>query len=206
MEKRLFRRLAALAPLASAGLATALSLVAGSAFAQPNLVPQLTYPMNASVGVQNTGDTAAGPSHLTINCTKFGKAVGGCPEAPGMAAYVDPAFPNRVVIDVPALQPGQSFNHNLAFWGAMPWTPGTYVFDAVADAGNEVAESNEANNAVQSSYTQLAGLGVAPKPPLPLAARPARPERPTLTSSTIFLPKRQQPAEPTRLPHRLLAK
>ena len=111
--------------LATATLAAALAGAAGQAAAQPNLSPLLNAPMNASVGVQNTGTTAAGPSHLTINCTKFGKADGGCPDAPGMGAYVDPAFPNRVVIDVPALEPGENFNHDLSFWAAIPWTPGT---------------------------------------------------------------------------------
>jgi hypothetical protein len=163
--------------LAAATFAATLSAAAGQAAAQPNLSPVLNAPMNASVGVQNTGTTASGPSHLTINCTKFGQADGGCPDAPGMGAYVDPAFPNRVVIDVPALEPGESYNHNLSFWASIPWTPGTYVFDAVADAGNDVAESNEANNESQSSYTQLPAVGVAPQAPLPLTAGtvPARP-------------------------------
>jgi hypothetical protein len=157
----------------TAGISAALVLAAGTAAAQPNLVPVLNNPMNASVGVQNTGKTAAGPSHLTINCTRFGQADGGCPDMPGLAAYADPAYPNRVVIEVPALEPGASFNHNLAFWAAIPWTPGTYVFDARADAGNAVAESNEANNTTQSSYTEQPGAGVAPPQPLPLATKPA---------------------------------
>jgi hypothetical protein len=202
------RRLAGTAGL-SAALSTALALAAGTAAAQPNLVPLLSNPMNASVGVQNTGDSAAGPSHLTINCTEFGQADGGCPDTPGLAAYADPAYPNRAVIAVPALEPGESFNHDLAFWAAIPWTPGTYVFDAVADAGNAVAESNEANNTTQSSYTEQADAGVAPPQPLPLAARPLPPKPlpPKLSSSNIFMPKPartatvrpQQPAAPQRL-------
>src|SRR3546814_12048950 len=100
--------------------------------------------MSASVGVQNTGASAAGPSQLTINCTSFGQPNGGCPDAPGLAAYADPAYPNRVVVEVPALPPGQSFNHNLAFWPATPWPPGTSVFDARADAGNAAAERRRA--------------------------------------------------------------
>lgn len=159
--------------LAGLSLAAAAGLAAGTAAAQPNLVPVLNNPMNASVGVQNTGASAAGPSQLTINCTRFGQADGGCPDAPGLAAYADPAYPNRVVVEVPALQPGQSFNHNLAFWAATPWTPGTYVFDARADAGDAVAESNEANSSTQSSYTEQPAAGVAPPQPLPLASRPA---------------------------------
>ena len=153
--------------VAAAALAAGLALPA-SASAQPDLVPQLNFPMNASVGVQNQGTTASGPSHLIINCTAFGQADGGCPDAPGMAAYVDPAFPNRAVIDVPALEPSESFNHDLTFWDSIPWVPGTFVFDAEVDPGNEVAESNEANNTTQSSYTELPAVGVAPPAPLPL--------------------------------------
>jgi len=162
----------ALRPWAAAALtAIALSTTAVSqAAAQPDLVPLLSNPMTASVGVRNNGDSPAGASHLTINCTRFGKADGGCPDIPGLAAYVDPAFPNRVVIDIPELAPNETYNHDLAFWAAIPWIPGTYIFDAVADAGNEVAESNEANNTTQSSYTQQPMVGVAPPPPLPLTA------------------------------------
>jgi len=201
MKRPLFRHLAA--TVLGAGFA----LAAGAAAAQPNLVPVLGNPMNASVGVQNLGTTAAGPSHLTINCTRFGKADGGCPDTPGLAAYADPAYPNRAVIEVPALEPGESFNHDLAFWAAIPWTAGIYVFDAVADAGNAVAESNEADNTSQSSYTQLPAVGVAPQAPLPLTAQPVRPQPPKLSSSNIFMPKPartatmqpRQPAAPQRL-------
>ncbi|GAB4362658.1 MAG: hypothetical protein Kow00114_18110 [Kiloniellaceae bacterium] len=192
--------------LAVAGLsAAALALLApaGPAAAQPDIVPLLNNPMNASVGVQNLGVSAAGPSQLTINCTRFGKADGGCPDAPGMAAYVDPAFQNRVVIDVPALAPGESFSHDLAFWNAIAWPAGTYIFDAEADAGSAVGETAEANNATQSSLTQQPGIAVAPRAPLPLAARPAPAlePRPKLTSGNIFQLKQQRsvPA-PTRQP------
>lgn len=186
---------------ACATLGLALALAAGSAAAQPNLVPVLSSPMGAGVGVQNTGDSAAGPSHLTINCTKMGKADGGCPETPGLAAYADPAYPNRVVIEVPALEPGESFNHDLAFWGDISWTPGTYLFAARADAGNAVAESNERNNSAQSSYTVLPLAAVAPPQPLPLAARPAPagPVNPKLSSTNIFQMKQERPQ---RLPRR----
>ena len=195
--------------LAGLSLAAAAGFAAGTAAGQPNLVPLLNNPMSASVGVQNTGDSAAGPSHLTINCTEFGQVDGGCPETPGLAAYADPAYPNRVVVEVPALAPGESFDHDLAFWAAIPWTPGTYVFDAVADAGNAIAESNEGNNMTQSSYTEQPDAGVAPPQPLPLAARPVptKPLPPKLSSSTIFLQKQgrsatmqpQQPTAPQRL-------
>lgn len=183
----------------AAGLGAALALLSSAvpAAAQPDLVPLLNTPMNASVGMQNIGTSDAGPSHLTINCNEFGQADGGCPDAPGMGAYVDPAFPNRLVIDVPALAPNESFSHDLGFWNAIPWTPGTYVFDAQADAGQDIAESNEANNATQSSHTQQAAVGVAPPPPLPLATRPAPAK---LDSATIFQLRKQRTAERPQRP------
>lgn len=166
--------------LASVSLAAASLSVAGIAQAidQPDLIPQLSNPMNASVSVINNGTAVAPPSHLTLHCTKFGMVDGGCATAPGMAAYVDPAYPNRVVIDVPILAPGEVFNHDLAFWDDIVWPAGTYVFSLIADAGSEVTESNEANNGVQSGHTQEALVGVAPPPPLPLQANPgAKPSR-----------------------------
>lgn len=206
MHSPLFRHCAATA--LSAGIA----LAAGAAAAQPDLVPQLNNPMNATVSVQNTGTSASGPSHLIINCTKFGQVDGGCPDAPGMGAYVDPAYPNRVVIDVPALAPNQFFNHDVTFWDSIPWVPGTFVFDAEVDPGNDVAESNEANNTTQSSYTQQPGSVVSPPDPLPLTAKPApaKPVQPgagRLDSTTIFQLKKTRPnAAPPSGPQRLSPK
>ncbi|MGD1877996.1 MAG: CARDB domain-containing protein [Kiloniellaceae bacterium] len=203
-------------PMATAGPTTALSIAvsialsiaggAGQAAAQPDLVAQLNNPMNASVGVQNIGDSDAGPSHLTLNCTRFGQADGGCPDIPGLAAYMNPAFPNRVVVNVPALAAGQSFNHNLAFWNAIAWPAGTFIFDAEIDPGNAIAEANEANNATQSSHTQQPGVGVAPKPPLPLkaAGAPAQPRpKPALRPMLKAPALKVRPTEPTQ-PQRLL--
>jgi len=192
MRKRQF-----LGILASAGL-TAAALASGQAAAQPDLVPQLNNPMNATVGVRNLGTSASGPSHLTINCTAFGEVDGGCPDAPGMGAYVDPAYPNRVVIDVPALEAGDIFEHDVTFWNSIPWVPGTFVFEAEVDPGNDVAESNEANNTTQSSYTQQPGSVVSPPDPLPLTAKPApaRPVEPRsgrLDSTNIFQLKKNRP-------------
>ncbi len=180
-------------------------ITAGQAEAQPDLVPILSNPMSASVGVRNQGDTAAGPSHLTINCTKFGKLDGGCPDIPGLAAYADPAFPNKVVIEVPALEPNEIFNHDLAFWDDIDWPVGTYVFEAEADAGGVIAESNEANNDLQSSYTQLPKPGIAQPDPLHLKAKPAA--KPVRPKAKLALPQQRrqakqmiliQPAEPKR--------
>jgi len=192
-----------LRPLAAAGLAAIAltSTAASQAAAQPDLVPMLSVPMNAGVGVQNIGNSAAGPSHLTLNCTKSGQSEGGCANTPGMAAYENPAYPDRVVIDVPALAPGEIFTHDLAFWNDINWPAGTYLFDLVADAGAVVAESGEANNSTQSSHTQLPMVGVAPPAPLPLTATlPGGAPRPKLVLRTKAKLIAPLPAAPRTAP------
>src|SRR3546814_20527965 len=67
---------------AGLSLAAAAGLAAGTAAAQPHLVPVLNNPMLASVGVQNTRASPAGPSHLNINHTCLGKPHGRCLDAP----------------------------------------------------------------------------------------------------------------------------
>src|SRR5688572_7840907 len=67
-------------------------------------------------------------------------------EAPGMAAYENAAYPNRLVIPVPGLAAGKVFSHALPFWKGLDWQPGNYNFVLEADAGKTVAETNEGNN------------------------------------------------------------
>lgn len=159
--------------LASASLAAVLTVTgAGQAAAQADLVPIATAPMSASVGVQNLGDSPAPASHLIINCSKVGQpGGGGCPDAPDLGVYENPAYPQHATIDVPELAPGEIFNHDLTVWDDMVWPAGTYVFAITADAGNVIAESNEANNTTQTNYTELPSVGVAEQPPLPLQAK-----------------------------------
>jgi hypothetical protein len=125
----------------------------GQTSGQPDLIPVLTDPMSGQVEVRNIGTAAAAPSKLAIQCQKLGHVGGGggCPEAPGMAAYEDAALPDHAVINIPALPPGASHVHHLAFWPALVFTTGTYQFKAVADATHAVAESNEANNTTVGS-------------------------------------------------------
>jgi hypothetical protein len=100
------------------------------------------------VSIRNTGTTASAPSIATVVCHLPGQR-GGCgPDLPDrvMAAYEDPAYPNAVVVQIPAIQPGHVYSHNLTFWNLIDWATGAYQFDFVADAGSTSNESNEANN------------------------------------------------------------
>lgn len=101
------------------------------------------------VSIRNTGTTISAPSIATVVCHLPGQG-GGCgPDLPDrvMAAYEDPAYPNAVVVQIPAIQPGHVYSHTLTFWTLIDWNTGAYQFDFVADASATNNESNEANNA-----------------------------------------------------------
>ncbi|WP_167755723.1 CARDB domain-containing protein [Vitreimonas flagellata] len=99
------------------------------------------------VAVRNIGTTASAPSIITVNCHVPGQE-GGCVDVPErlLAGYANPAYPNRLVVQVPAIQPGRVYNHTLSFWDNIVWPAGAYQFDFVADAGATNNESHEANN------------------------------------------------------------
>jgi len=130
--------------------ATLISIVGAAntaSAAAADLVPIPSRLAFGVVSVRNAGDAAAGPSVVTINCHKAGET-GGCAEIPRRfaARYASPAYPNKLVVHVPALAPGHVYSHTLPFWAGLVWASGTYDFDFVVDAGAAVAESNEANN------------------------------------------------------------
>jgi hypothetical protein len=114
----------------------------------PDLAPIPTRLQYGVVSVRNMGPAISAPSVVTIECNKTGRQ-GGCPEPPRQyrGQYSNPAFPNRLAVSVPALQPGHVYNHALPFWAGLAWPTGAYEFDFVADAGASNAESNEGNNA-----------------------------------------------------------
>ena len=126
----------------------------------PDLISILPNPMSGVVIERNIGKCPAGPNKLTIVCRKEGLtatgAGGGCAQLPptaGPEPFHDPAFPNALTINVPALAPGATYSFTIPFWGALHWNPGTYLFVAKADAANVVAESNEGNNVSNSTLT-----------------------------------------------------
>ena len=114
-----------------------------------DLVPRLTHPMSGKIVVRNIGNAPAGKTKLTLSCDKL-PGNGHCPPGNTIPSYEDPAFPNRVVVQVPALAPGASYTHTLSFWSQLQWPPGRYKFVATADASGAEAERNEANNVVSS--------------------------------------------------------
>lgn len=122
---------------------------------KPDLVPLLHKPMNGLVRVKNQGAGAAGPSLLTLDCRKRGHrgGGGGCPDAPGLSRYSHPAYPDKVVIKIPALPAGKVYEHKLVFWNDLVWTSGIYGFVAIADVANTVDEApgGETNNTTGST-------------------------------------------------------
>lgn len=116
-----------------------------TAFADPNLVPDFNA-TNGAIKVANVGADPAGASWVTVNCQAQGG--GSCPDpTPAQAApYENPPFFNKVSVKVPALGAGQPFMHPIAFFNALNFAPGTYVFTVCVDAGAHVVETNERDN------------------------------------------------------------
>lgn len=101
------------------------------------------------VSVRNTGTSASVASVITVNCHRPAQT-GGCVDIPPayIAQYTNAAYPNRLVVNVPVIQPGHVYNHNLPFWEEMDWPSGQeFIFEFAADAGATNNETNEANNA-----------------------------------------------------------
>ena len=142
-----------------------LAAISGAAFAGVDLVPDAAnLATMGQAAVTNMGDQASEPSQLIITCQKISGGMGGCAEDPGMAAYEDSAYPNAAVINVPALQPGENFTHDLPFWGGLVWGAGTYQLTLTADAGGVIPEDDETNNVATADKQQAAKPGVAPVP------------------------------------------
>jgi hypothetical protein len=100
------------------------------------------------VSIRNTGTATSAPSIATVVCHLPGQR-GGCgPDLPDdvMEDYEDAAYPNAVVVQIPAIQPGHVYSHNLTFWDEIDWATGAYQFDFVADASGTNNETSEANN------------------------------------------------------------
>jgi hypothetical protein len=117
---------------------------------KPDLIPILHSPMDQEIRIKNVGSGPARPSKLTLDCVKLGAAsqMYSCPNLPVSAApiYFDEAFPDNATVKVPALAPGETFAHKLAFWDVSSWPMGQYKFTVTADAAHELKESNVDNN------------------------------------------------------------
>ena len=175
---------------------TTVFFLSAPAFAAIDLVPDVAQLSSGTIRVVNNGKDAAPASQLTIVCQKQGG--GSCPEAPGMAAYENPAYPNAATVDVPVLAPGADHSHALSFWGDLTWTPGTYNLTVSIDVGNAAAESNEGNNGAVAQKVVLPASvsggtgkigGFAAKPPpqkiAPLVAKDLVAGLPDLMGTTL---------------------
>lgn len=123
----------------------------------PDLVPVVPKKMGGTWKVKNIGNCPAPASKLTVDCRKEGHTGGGggCTDVPPPCAgqNVDPALPDKFVVAVKALDPGETFTYTFSCWRQMQWPPGTYKFSFMADAPLAVTESNERNNTATSSLT-----------------------------------------------------
>lgn len=115
---------------------------------RPDLIPIPSRITSGVVSVQNAGTAPSAPTTVTVNCHRRGQT-GGCPEIPARyaAGYTNAAFPNRLTVEIPSIEPGHTYNHNLTFWSVAPPMPsGTFIYEFVADASSLNNESNETNN------------------------------------------------------------
>ncbi len=122
-----------------------------SAVAAPDLAPTASLLARGVVSVRNSGDTAAGPTIVTITCHRPGATAAERITIPRnyRSTYTNSAYPDRIVVNVPPLAPGAVYAHTLPFWATMMWPPRrTFHFDIRVDASGVVAEGNagEANN------------------------------------------------------------
>lgn len=113
----------------------------------PDLQPIPSRIEHGVVSVRNAGSAASVASIATVNCHLSGQE-GGCPEIPAaaLAVYTNALYPNRVVVNIPAIPAGHVHSHNLTFWDDIDWPSGSYVFEFVVDASSANAETNEGNN------------------------------------------------------------
>ncbi|MBI1209997.1 MAG: hypothetical protein GC190_00920 [Alphaproteobacteria bacterium] len=113
----------------------------------PDLRPIPSRALMGTVSIKNYGPGPAAASVATLVCQKVGVTNGGqCPDPGRVPEFEDPAYPNAVVVHVPALAPGHVYSLKLPFWDGLAWTSGSYQLTLRADAGGTVAETNEGNN------------------------------------------------------------
>jgi hypothetical protein len=139
------------------GLAAGLGL-GGAALAEPDLTVSFGA-TSGTVRVKNIGDTDAGQAVVVIQCAGLNGA--SCPDpAPAdVAPYLDAAYPNMVVVDIPALAPGKQHNHVISFFGDLDFEPGKYSFAVCALAAGSWDESNFKNNCLKVQKTVRRKVG-----------------------------------------------
>ena len=113
----------------------------------PDLRPIESRMLTDTVSIKNFGPGPAAASVATVVCQKVGAKNGGhCPDPGRIPEFENPAYPNAVVVNVPALAAGHVYSLKLPFWDALVWPSGSYNLTVTADAGATVAETNEGNN------------------------------------------------------------
>lgn len=113
----------------------------------PDLRPIESRMLTGTVSIKNFGPGPSAASVATVVCQKVGARNGGhCPDPGRIPEFENGAYPNAVVVNVPALAPGHVYSLKLPFWDALVWPSGSYNLTVTADAGATVAETNEGNN------------------------------------------------------------
>ncbi len=141
--------------------ATALvaAIAAGDALAQgdptappPDLVPIASRMLEGTVAVRNAGSTIAGASIATIVCSTIDGGV--CAQSMMMTRFANPAYPDAIVVAMPAIAAGDVYNYRLPFWDTLVWPDGEFRLTVRADASRSIAESDEGNNEASAIITK----------------------------------------------------
>lgn len=113
----------------------------------PDLRPIESRMLTGTVSIKNFGPGPSAASVATVVCQKVGARGGGhCPDPGRIPEFESGAYPNAVVVNIPALAAGHVYSLELPFWDALVWPSGSYNLTVTADAGATVAETNEGNN------------------------------------------------------------
>jgi len=104
---------------------------------RPDLIPVVSHPFNGVITVKNIGNATAGASRTEIEYRNASVHFG----------------PDRKIIYIHALPPGQFQQVSFPGWSGAHWDPGVHNFTVMADSDHRVVESDEHNNVARTAMT-----------------------------------------------------
>src|SRR6185436_17799649 len=115
--KRMAAITAATLALVAAASVAADSAPGGITGPLPDLRPIESRMLTGTVWIKNFGPGPSAASVATVDCQKVGARPGGhCPDPGRIPEFENGAYPNAVVVNVPALAAGHVYSLKLPFW------------------------------------------------------------------------------------------
>ena len=127
---------------------------------RPDLVVELHTPMTQTIRVTNQGSADAGPSTLAIGCSRVavGVAAGDrdCTVRGELSRHADRETTDVITIALPAIKAGATRSVAVPYWKQLSLNEEqAYRFEVVADADEQIDESDEDNNVARSQMTRV---------------------------------------------------